>query len=188
MKRGSISVFLSLLLSASLVFVLVVAEASRYAGLRLTARQAGAAAADSIFASFDRGLLEDYGLLFYNGGRGAESIRCELIENDYQHYFYENANKNRQLTGGSFFRIGRADADVTEVITAVDYNGEIFVRSALDFFKYDGVSELADRIRAVCGEDRAELDIFPGALHGDPAYITKENIERLFRFLDSVLK
>ena len=34
MKRGSISVFLSLLLSASLVFVLVVAEASRYAGLR----------------------------------------------------------------------------------------------------------------------------------------------------------
>ncbi len=147
MKRGSISVFLSLLLSASLVFVLVVAEASRYAGLRLTARQAGAAAADSIFASFDRGLLEDYGLLFYNGGRGAESIRCELIENDYQHYFYENANKNRQLTGGSFFRIGRADADVTEVITAVDYNGEIFVRSALEFFKFDAVSELAGRIR-----------------------------------------
>ena len=53
---------------------------------------------------------------------------------------------------------------------------------------YKASLELADRIRAVCGEDRAELDIFPGALHGDPAYITKENIERLFRFLDSVLK
>ncbi|MBR3060134.1 MAG: alpha/beta hydrolase [Oscillospiraceae bacterium] len=53
---------------------------------------------------------------------------------------------------------------------------------------YKASLELADRIRAVCGEDRAELDVFPGALHGDPAYLTKENIERLFRFLDGVLK
>lgn len=152
MKRGSITVFLSLILSASLVFVLVVMEASRYAGLRLTARQAGTAAADSVFAAFDRELLEDYGLLFYDGGRGAESIRCELIENDFQHYYYENANKTSLLSGGSFFRIGRVDSDVTEIITAVDYNGEIFVRSALDFFKFDAVSELTDRIRE-------ELDI-----------------------------
>ena len=147
MRRGSITVFLALILSASLVFVLVVAEASRYAGLRLTARQAGETAINSLFASFDRDLLEDYGLLFYDGGRGAETIRCEVIENDFQHYFYENANQRGLLTGGSFFRIGSLETDVTEIVTAVDYNGEIFVRSALDFFKYDGVSELADRIR-----------------------------------------
>ena len=147
MRRGSITVFLSLILSVSLVFALVVTEASRYAGLRLTAKQAGTTAADSLFASFDRNLLEDYGLLFYDGGRGTESIRCELIENDFQHYYYENANKNSSLLGGSFFRIGRVDAEVTEIITAVDYNGEIFVRSALDFFKYDAVSELLDRIQ-----------------------------------------
>ena len=151
MRRGSITVFLSLILSASLVFVLVVTEASRYAGLRLTARQAGTTAADSLFASFNRDLLEDYGLLFYDGGRGTESIRCELIENDFQHYYYENANKSISLLGGSFFRIGRVDADVTEIITAVDYNGEIFVRSALDFFKYDAVSELIDRIQESLG-------------------------------------
>ncbi len=147
MRRGSITVFLSLILSASLVFVLVVTEAARYAGLRLTARQAGTTASDSLFASFNRNLLEDYGLLFYDGGRGTESIRCELIENDFQHYYYENANKSLALLGGSFFRIGRVDADITEIITSVDYNGEIFVRSALDFFKYDAVSELADRIQ-----------------------------------------
>ena len=53
---------------------------------------------------------------------------------------------------------------------------------------YKASLELVDRINAVCGEGRAELDVFPGALHGDPAYITRENIDRLFRFLDSVLK
>ena len=47
--------------------------------------------------------------------------------------------------------------------------------------------ELVDRIRQVCGEDRAELDVFPNALHGDPAYITPENIDRLFAFLDKAL-
>ena len=147
MKRGSITVFLALILSASLVFMLVVTESSRYAGLRLISRQAGGAAADSVLASFDRTLLEDYGLLFYDGGRGAESIRCEVIENDFLHYYYENANKSKLLTGGSFFRIGRADVRLSEIITAVDYNGEIFVRSALDFFKYDAIEELVERIR-----------------------------------------
>lgn len=53
---------------------------------------------------------------------------------------------------------------------------------------YKASLELVDRINRVCGEGRAELDVFPGALHGDPAYGTRENIDRLFRFLDSVLK
>ena len=52
---------------------------------------------------------------------------------------------------------------------------------------YKASLELVDRIRAVCGPDRAELDIMPNALHGDPQYITPENIDRLFKFLGEAL-
>jgi acetyl esterase/lipase len=47
---------------------------------------------------------------------------------------------------------------------------------------------LAEKINAVCGEGRAELDVFPGALHGDPAFSTPENFNRILEFLDKHLK
>ncbi len=53
---------------------------------------------------------------------------------------------------------------------------------------YKGSEDLAARINEVCGEERAELQIFEGATHGDPVYSTKENEECLFGFLDRFLK
>ncbi len=48
--------------------------------------------------------------------------------------------------------------------------------------------DLVDRINAVCGEDRAELQTFEGATHGDQVYSLKENEKRLFDFIDRYLK
>jgi acetyl esterase/lipase len=48
--------------------------------------------------------------------------------------------------------------------------------------------ELAEKIKAVCGPDRVEFDIFKGCTHGDPAFATPENQERIFSFLDKYLK
>ena len=42
-------------------------------------------------------------------------------------------------------------------------------------------------VQDACGEDRAELDLFPGAVHGDPAIKCDENLVRVLKFLDRVL-
>lgn len=48
--------------------------------------------------------------------------------------------------------------------------------------------ELAERINAVCGQGRAELDIFPDCTHGAPRFNEPDNIDRIFRFFDANLK
>ncbi len=53
---------------------------------------------------------------------------------------------------------------------------------------YENSPDLANRINAVCGEGRAILQPMEGCTHGHPDYATPENKERLFAFLDSVLK
>ncbi|MDR3364906.1 MAG: alpha/beta hydrolase [Clostridiales Family XIII bacterium] len=43
---------------------------------------------------------------------------------------------------------------------------------------------LADRIRAVCGEGRAELKLYEDRNHGDPSFNTSENAQEIIHFLD----
>ena len=53
---------------------------------------------------------------------------------------------------------------------------------------YEASPDLVDKINAVCGEGRAILHALEGRTHGHPDYATPENEEKLFAFLDSVLK
>ena len=46
---------------------------------------------------------------------------------------------------------------------------------------------LAEKIAAVCGAERVQLDILEGATHGDPRFNEPENQEKIFAFLDRVL-
>ena len=53
---------------------------------------------------------------------------------------------------------------------------------------YEASPDLVNKINEVCGDGRAILDVFEGCTHGHPDYGTPKNEERLFAFLDSVLK
>ena len=98
-KKGSVTVFLSMLLTAVLVISLVLAEAARSSGLKLNAQQAGQAAIDSVLAGFDRELLEEYGLLFYDSGFGKGLPQYEDIEAEFETYFMENAGGGLNVLG-----------------------------------------------------------------------------------------
>jgi acetyl esterase/lipase len=60
--------------------------------------------------------------------------------------------------------------------------------TADEIVPYDNSPELVDRINAVCGDGRAIMEPFEGRSHGHPDFGTPQNEERLFRFLDEVLK
>ena len=46
---------------------------------------------------------------------------------------------------------------------------------------------LAEKIEAVCGQGRVQLDLLDGAAHGDARFNEPENQERIFAFLERVL-
>lgn len=53
---------------------------------------------------------------------------------------------------------------------------------------YQQATELTERIRAIAGERRAELDIQDGLTHADLGFASPEEIDRIFTFLDKYLK
>jgi len=142
MRRGSITVFMSLLLVALLLLSLVLSEAVRYGGLSLKVRSAGNTAIDSLMAGYDRELLEEYGLLFLDGGYGKGLLQEEELRREFLDYFGANTSNGSRLLGGTFFQLTGLDAVVTEIVTATDYRGEIFIRSVLDYYKYEGAKDL----------------------------------------------
>lgn len=47
--------------------------------------------------------------------------------------------------------------------------------------------ELVDRVNAVCGQGRAQLQLFEGWPHGDDRYASPENEDRLFSYIEKYL-
>ncbi|MBQ7600599.1 MAG: hypothetical protein IJU49_00315 [Lachnospiraceae bacterium] len=140
MRRGNVSIFLALLFPLVLALILTLLESARYGGLRLQAKNAGNAAADSVLAGYNRTLLDRYGLLFYDGGKGCGLISFEDLEEEYSACFTRNLPE--EYGSGSLFRSTLSEAKVADLVTATDYNGEVFIRSALDYYKFGAAADL----------------------------------------------
>ncbi len=149
--KGSISVFLSLLLSAVLILSLTLLESARVSGAIAAAKMAGNAAADSLMAGYDRALFDEYGILFYDSSFGSGLTDYDALEEEFEGYFMANMKSRSILTGGSFFSASGAESRVTELVSATDYNGEVFMRACLDGFKYDLAGSLLEDIREKLG-------------------------------------
>ena len=148
MKRGSISVFLALILPLVLILLFTLIESARISGIRVAVRDSGDAAINSVFGAYNRTLFDEYGLLFFDGGYGNGLIDYEAIEKEFSDAFSANKNNGSLFFGGTLLPFGLVDATVTDVVTATDYNGEILIRSALDYFKFDLAGELVESIES----------------------------------------
>lgn len=144
MKKGSISVFLSLILIPVMILIMTLLESVRYRGLALIIDQAGRAASDSVFAGYDRILFDKYGLLFYDGSFGLGLTQYERIEEEFGEWFIKNTSFSE---GGSFFETGYPSVEVTKVIHATDYQGSIFVGSVLKAFPFEKAGDLLNKMK-----------------------------------------
>lgn len=147
MKRGAITVFLALTLPVVLVLLFTLIESARSASIRAVTKTSGNAAVNSLFGAYNRTLLDEYGLLFFDGGYGSGLVNFEAMEEEFAEYFEGNETGGNLLLGGSFFPVTATDVRMTDVVTATDYNGEVLIRSALDYFKFDLAGELLEKVK-----------------------------------------
>ena len=160
MCRGSISVFLALLLSASLTVSLACLEHARLYGFRSRLEMAAESAMDSLFAAYDGDVFNDYGLLFLNG----ESLPGERsMEDDITVHLEKEMNPQtgHLFFSGNLFRSEVKDVWLTGTWSAADRGGELFIRDALDYMKYSlvgiGIDEIMEQAGLVNdGEKAAE--------------------------------
>ena len=147
MKKGAITVFLAMSLPVILVLLFTLIESARSAGIRAVTKASGNAAMNSLFGAYNRTLFDEYGLLFLDGGYGGGLVNFDSVENEFIDCFNRNEVGGNLLLGGSLFPVTVTDAQVTDLVTATDYNGEVFIRSALDYFKFDLAGELLDSVK-----------------------------------------
>ena len=197
MRRGNVSIFLALLWPLVLALLLTLLESARYGGLRLQTKSAGNAAADSVLAGYNRTILDRYGLLFYDGGMGSGLISFEKMEEEYATYF--DRNMPEKNGSGSLFRSTLSEAKIADLVTATDYNGEVFIRSALDFYKFgaaaDLLGELEDQVLKLkegeealqrANADKSRLDSSDwGSASSPEGKLGSVSFMRSIRFADS---
>ena len=125
-EKGSVAVFLALILCAFLTFVFVLLESARIHAAGTVLWRASESAMDSVLSQYQRELFERYGLLFLDGSYGSGISDPAFLQEEYAMWF----EKNR---GGAFVSLSLSDVSLVRTVTAADYSGEIFRDSALRF-------------------------------------------------------
>ncbi len=93
--------------------------------------------------------------------------------------------------------LGRKITEVPELVRAA--NPETYIHPDVppffiqhgtgdDTVPYQQSANFAQRVREICGKERVIHELLEGARHGDPAFETLQNINKVLNFLDKHLK
>lgn len=69
-----------------------------------------------------------------------------------------------------------------------DFPPTYFVQGLADpVVAYTQTTSMYNKVVYECGEDRAKMDLIPGAVHGDPAIKADEITKKVFDFVDTIV-
>ena len=152
MRRGSISIYLSLVMLVMTALLAAVFYSVRAQAGRMQLANSVDQAMFSTFAQYDRDLLENFDVFFIDGSCGTDRL-CPLalsdrIEDAMQYILHPK--KGRIAGGGNLLSLSQTDSCLSGYTLATDVNGQIFASSAIEYMKEtigaQGISELLDRV------------------------------------------
>ena len=133
MKRGYMTVYLSLTLGVLFSLILALVEGARINATRMRALCAADTSINSVLSEFNRELFEQYDLLFvdttYCGGAGGiEAVRARLT-----HYLTENLDNSTPALSRDLLGMRLQRADILEYALATDNEAEAVRRQVADY-------------------------------------------------------
>ena len=167
MKKGSITVFLSLTLGVILSLVLTVVDSARYSAEKARIEMVMYMGLHSIFAEYNRELLSQYDLYFIDssyGGKDASTVETAEHLKDYMEYNLR-PSKGRVLAPGDLLGLKLKDVDIDMPSFATDSGGRVFKRQAIEAAKDKFGMSAARHIKKLCRDykgshiDREKVDV-----------------------------
>lgn len=148
--RGSITVFLSLVLMVMITVLFTVIEAARINGRRFMAECSSDMALQSVLAEYNTPMLEQFDLFFIDTGYGYDDNAGRLTEHIVE-YLNQNLQREEAETLLSFgkyrdlYNLSPGNIEITRQCHAVDMEGEVIERQAVDYMldRY-GLQDLAE--------------------------------------------
>lgn len=149
---GSVTVFaaMSFMLVVSVICVLI--EGARCQGARVMVAMAADMSLDSMFAGFERELLDKYGVLLFDGADGGDSVDEKYISDSIMESMKGCLETDKGLIftkGTDFYGIEIDEVKVTGVLTAADAFGLIWRKSVNDYSKIDYSAKLLESLLGI---------------------------------------
>lgn len=138
MKRGSVTIYLALVFMVLLAMLTMLLTAARDSVIRMKTECSMDAALYSVFAEYNRELLNQYDLLFidtsYGGGQGSIANPAEHL----RYYMNQNLKPDTGLVFGDtkdLLALTAADVKITDYALATDDKGMVLERQAIDYIR-----------------------------------------------------
>lgn len=151
-QKGSITIFLSLMLTVMISLICTSILSVKVSACRMQLANAADQAMFSLFAQYDRDLLEKYDVFFVDGSCGTQELRlgkCYGRLTDSMSYLL-NPNKGSLLGGRNLFSLKEAGGSITGYTLATDSAGAPFAAQAIEYMKQtagiQGIRLLKERI------------------------------------------
>lgn len=141
MKRGyegSITIYLALVFSVLLSLIFTVVEEARRQAQMLSLECGMDLALYSVFAEYNRELLEQYDLFFIDTGYGINSYGIENTRGHLEQYLKDNLEVSTSDSGvvaSDFLQMQVKQVQILEYTKASDEKGDVFKRQAIAYMK-----------------------------------------------------
>lgn len=162
MKKGYITIFLSLSLTLILSLVFTVIEGARISAIRMKFECAADIGMNSVLAEYHRELLEQYDLLFVDTSYGGSMPSIANTEEHLRRYIQENLQSHGTTIFHSqreFLDMSMESVELTEYSIASDSGGDVIRRQISDYMADYPVENLIARITGnVAQADSAQME------------------------------
>ena len=139
MKKGSITIYISLVFVSVLLLISIVIESTRINVVQTECKSFTYLAADSVLAGYVRQVYEDYGILLVWEDK---SLKEQLMK-----YIQANINLADLNIGGTNFMTTRLSGVSIEKKEEISANGgEVFINQVSSYMKYAVVTESVNKL------------------------------------------
>lgn len=142
-QKGSITVFLSLILVCVSALIFALLESARTAGVRYYLQTAADAAMDSLYSNFHKELWENYRLILYEG------VDEQTVGKDYMRYVKD------YIDNSNIYRLDEPKAEVMDLRRITDDSAFWFEKELTEYMKYN----LVDFSGSVESFEEAKKDV-----------------------------
>ena len=151
MRKGYITVFLSLSLTLILSLVFTVIEGARISAIRMKFECVADIGMNSVLAEYHRELLKQYDLLFVDTSYGTSSPSIANTEEHLRNYMQKNMQNQKTAaihSARDFLNMRIGNAELMECSIASDDNGNVLKRQITDFMTDYPTGNLLEKITA----------------------------------------
>ncbi|MCM1087965.1 MAG: DUF5702 domain-containing protein [Muribaculaceae bacterium] len=162
MRKGYITVFLSLILTLILSLVFTVIEGARISAIRMKFECVTDIGMNSVLAEYHRELLKQYDLLFVDSSYGGNTPSIANAEEHLRKYMQKNLQEQAGITGWrmkDFLDMRVDEVEFLEYSIASDENGAVLKRQITDYMADYPVGNLLEKITGNIAQiDSSQLD------------------------------